>query len=172
MEIAAVSAVVRGADGRGCHVFDAAVRRERLCGRNACRDGSGPCCAVFGVCGALPAADRPIAFDNASEPLDAYGGRGPARVPYVSTGCFDRQRESSQRTDHGSSGHLDRPHRRSTFVARAVHEAFRQRRSVRRATAISHALRIRKRAGRLYLRAVAGADRKGAGDRAGMPFTV
>ena len=172
MEIAAVSAAVRGTDGRDRHVPDTAVRRERLCGRNAHRDGSDPRGAVFRVCGAVPAADRPDDPAYAPEPFDAYGDRNTPRFAYIPAGRIDRQRQSSQRTDHRTSGRADRPRGRPSASAGTVCEAVRQRRSVRRAPAIGHVARVRKRDGRLHLRAVAGTDRKSAGDRTGMSFAV
>ena len=131
MEIAAISAAFRRVDGRYCHVPDTAVRRERLCGRNADRNGPDPRSAVIRVCDAVPAADRTYAFVYAPGPFDAYGGRDPPCFAYVPAGRTDRQRESSQRTDHWASGRPDRPRGRPSAYAGTVYEAVRQRRSVR-----------------------------------------
>lgn len=172
MAVAAVSGVVRDADGRDGDVSDAAVRRQRLCRRNADRDGPDSRRAVFGVCCAVPAADRPDAFANASDPFFAYGDRDPPCDAHIPIGRFDRQRQSSQRTDHGAPGDPDRQDGRSTSFAGAVYQAVRHRSSLRGTAAIGYASRIRKYTGRLHLRTVAGADRKSAGDRTGMSFTV
>ena len=131
MEVVSVSAAFRRVDGRDCRVPDAAVRRERLCGRNARRDGSGPCGAVFRVCGAVPAADRTDAFAYAPGPFDAYEDCDPPCFAYVPAGRTDRQRESAERTDHWASGRPDRPLGRPSAYAGTVYEAVRQRRSVR-----------------------------------------
>ena len=172
VEITAFFVPLCSTDGRDCNVFDIAVGRQRLCGRNADRNDPASSCAVFRVCGAVPAADRPNAAVDATEPFAAYGGYDPSCVAYVSPGRFDRQRKSSQRTDHGASCGFDRPGGRPTSFAGTVYEAVRQRRSVRRAAAICHASLVRKRDSRLYLRTVARADRKGTGNRAGNSFTV
>ena len=172
VEIAAFFAAVGSADGRDGNVSDTVVRRQRLCRRNAHRNDPDPCRAVIRVCGAVPAADHPNAAADATKPFTAHGDRDSFDDAYVSAGRADRQRQSFERTDHGTPRDPHRPGNRLPAFTGPVYEAVRKRRSVWGAPAIGHALCVRKRAGRLRLRAVAGADRKSAGNRAGMSFTV
>lgn len=168
----AVSDTFRGADRRNGDASDAAARRKRHGERNDRGNGSRACGAAFGVRRAAAPDNAPQAAFGPTEAFSLHKNRRPTRNAYIPAQRVDRQRKSSQRAGHRPSRASDRASRRSSAAADSVSKAVRRRNSVRRTAAFGHAAGIRKRSGRLHLRRLAGADRKGAGDPAGEPFTV
>ena len=123
MEIAAVFDAFRCNDGRDRFASDAAVRRQRVCGRDDDRDRSAACSDAFHVCCAVPAAaSAQYAFDP-PQTITAYGDRDTACFTQLSAGRAYRQRESAARADHGIARDPDRSSGRSADAAGTVSEA-------------------------------------------------
>ncbi len=170
--VAAVSAAVCGADRRDGNASYGAVRRSCHGGRNDRGNGARTRGADVRAGGAFaPAADQKTAFGPA-ETCAPYGDRRAAKGTCLSARRADRQRESASGADLGTSGDTDRPARRLPDAADPVSKADGQRDPVRRAAGFGHAEAVRERRGRLHLRGIARADRRGAGDPSGEPFTV
>ena len=172
LESGSVFAAVGSVGGRGRNAFDAAARWQRLCRRHHDRNCAASRGAAFGICGAIASECASETVDRSAESLAAHRGRDPAFQTYLPPGCADRQREPFERADYRASRAADRPGGRSPAAAGSVYKALGERRSVRRTPGIRHVARVRIRIGGLYLRAVADAHRKSAGNSAGNPFAV
>ena len=171
IESFAVSHAVRGAVRRDGNAFDAAVRRNRVCGRNDGRHGAAACRAAVRARGGVSAAAHSQAAAGSQTPFAAYRSDHPPEGAYGPIGCADRQRQSASGAAHRAAGDSDGSGGRLPDKTDSVCQTVGRRRSVRRAAGFGRSAAIRQRHGGLRLRAVAGTDRRSAGDSAGESFT-
>ncbi len=164
----AVSIAVRRAGGRRSIAADAAARRKHYGGWHDHGNGD-PANSTRLSCGCKPAAAvDAVHAQRFQKEKPVHDGHRTAEEQDLSYACADRQRKSAQRAGFRTSGLAAQSCAGCADTSDSVCERRKRRLTVWRARQIADPAGLRRRDRRLLLRRIAAADRRRAGDPAGI----